>query len=181
MATHSRNRCVVWNSRRESHLGSGHVRPRQQTGHMIASDLIRAAAKTLASRGPSTYGSRKNSTQPTASAAMPWRNLGPPACPAPSKPIYPSPPLQGIRARSSAGEHYVDIVGVTGSIPVAPTSLRLLRKLRLGKPAQGCRADLSAVALAKAEARRAKAGCRAFRNLKPPPHAHPAHRGRPLP
>ena len=24
-------------------------------------------------------------------------------------------------ARSSAGEHYVDIVGVTGSIPVAPT------------------------------------------------------------
>src|SRR5690242_19463064 len=65
MATHSRNRCVVWNSRRESHLGSGHVRPRQQTGHMIASDLIRAAAKTLVSRGPSTYGSRWRSTQPT--------------------------------------------------------------------------------------------------------------------
>ncbi len=39
------------------------------------------------------------------------------------------------RARSSAGEHYLDMVGVTGSIPVAPTSLRLLRKLRLGKPA----------------------------------------------
>ena len=38
------------------------------------------------------------------------------------------------RARSSAGEHYLDMVGVTGSIPVAPTSLRLLRKLRLGKP-----------------------------------------------
>src|SRR5215831_18624196 len=35
-----------------------------------------------------------------------------------------SPPLQGIRARSSAGEHYLDMVGVTGSIPVAPTSLR---------------------------------------------------------
>src|SRR5580692_10830625 len=35
------------------------------------------------------------------------------------------------RARSSAGEHYVDIVGVTGSIPVAPTifinNLRILR------------------------------------------------------
>ena len=30
-------------------------------------------------------------------------------------------PHQAIRARSSAGEHYVDIVGVTGSIPVAPT------------------------------------------------------------
>ena len=27
----------------------------------------------------------------------------------------------GIRARSSAGEHYLDMVGVTGSIPVAPT------------------------------------------------------------
>jgi hypothetical protein len=26
------------------------------------------------------------------------------------------------------------MVGVTGSIPVAPTSLHLLRKLRLGKP-----------------------------------------------
>ena len=26
-----------------------------------------------------------------------------------------------VGARSSAGEHYVDIVGVTGSIPVAPT------------------------------------------------------------
>jgi hypothetical protein len=29
----------------------------------------------------------------------------------------------GARARSSAGEHYVDIVGVRGSIPLAPTSL----------------------------------------------------------
>src|SRR5690606_34510048 len=27
----------------------------------------------------------------------------------------------GYRARSSAGEHYVDIVGVAGSIPAAPT------------------------------------------------------------
>ncbi len=26
-------------------------------------------------------------------------------------------------ARSSAGEHYLDTVGVTGSIPVAPTSI----------------------------------------------------------
>ena len=30
-------------------------------------------------------------------------------------------PFRMARARSSAGEHYVDIVGVTGSIPVAPT------------------------------------------------------------
>ena len=28
-----------------------------------------------------------------------------------------------VRARSSAGEHYVDIVGVAGSIPAAPTIL----------------------------------------------------------
>lgn len=28
------------------------------------------------------------------------------------------------RARSSAVEHYVDIVGVTGSIPVAPTTCK---------------------------------------------------------
>ena len=27
----------------------------------------------------------------------------------------------GLRARSSAEEHYLDMVGVTGSIPVAPT------------------------------------------------------------
>ena len=27
-----------------------------------------------------------------------------------------------MRARSSAGEHYLDMVGVTGSIPVAPTN-----------------------------------------------------------
>src|SRR6266568_2155265 len=36
-----RNRHVVWTSCREPHLGSSHVRPRQQTGHMIASDPIR--------------------------------------------------------------------------------------------------------------------------------------------
>jgi hypothetical protein len=32
-----------------------------------------------------------------------------------------------IRARSSAVEHYLDTVGVTGSIPVAPTIQFLLR------------------------------------------------------
>src|SRR5258707_9754954 len=35
-----RRRVNVWTSRRGTHLGSGHVRPRQQTGHMIASDRI---------------------------------------------------------------------------------------------------------------------------------------------
>ena len=33
------------------------------------------------------------------------------------------------RAVSSAGEHYVDIVGVTGSIPVPPTTIKLLKSL----------------------------------------------------
>src|SRR5579871_5150300 len=36
--------------------------------------------------------------------------------------------------RSSAGEHLVHTEGVTGSIPVASTSLRVQRTLRLGKP-----------------------------------------------
>jgi large subunit ribosomal protein L36 len=31
-------------------------------------------------------------------------------------------------ARSSAVEHYLDMVGVTGSIPVAPTSCRLIQE-----------------------------------------------------
>src|SRR5229473_1811082 len=35
--------------------------------------------------------------------------------------IRTQPVVQGLRARSSAGEHLVDIEGVTGSIPVAPT------------------------------------------------------------
>ena len=30
--------------------------------------------------------------------------------------------LNMLWARSSAGEHYLDMVGVTGSIPVAPTN-----------------------------------------------------------
>ena len=38
-----------------------------------------------------------------------------------------------IRARSSAGEHYVDIVGVTGSIPVAPTITILSRHPKKGR------------------------------------------------
>src|SRR5690349_9208159 len=32
-----------------------------------------------------------------------------------------SDPIERFWARSSAGEHYLDMVGVTGSIPVAPT------------------------------------------------------------
>ena len=34
---------------------------------------------------------------------------------------YDGSPAEGLRARSSAEEHYLDMVGVTGSIPVAPT------------------------------------------------------------
>src|SRR5436853_3203621 len=44
-------------------------------------------------------------------------------CPRAAFPLNPRAVPQMARARSSAGEHYVDIVGVTGSIPVAPTTL----------------------------------------------------------
>jgi hypothetical protein len=49
--TGSRGRLHVWPSRRENHLGSGHVRPRQQTGHMIATDPTHASVKALQARG----------------------------------------------------------------------------------------------------------------------------------
>jgi hypothetical protein len=43
-------------------------------------------------------------------------------------PLYAAPVLPGPRwARSSAVEHYLDMVGVTGSIPVAPTISGRLR------------------------------------------------------
>jgi len=35
-----RNRIAVWNSRAETILASGHVRPHRKAGHMIASDPI---------------------------------------------------------------------------------------------------------------------------------------------
>ena len=38
-------------------LASGHLRLRQQAGHMIASDPIARTYKALATEGPSTYGS----------------------------------------------------------------------------------------------------------------------------
>ena len=40
-------------------------------------------------------------------------------------------PSRKYRARSSAGEHYLDTVGVTGSIPVAPTISRRAEAQRL--------------------------------------------------
>src|SRR6478672_12342160 len=46
--------------------------------------------------------------------------LGAEACKAPAAMLFGADPT-GYRARSSAGEHYLDMVGVTGSIPVAPT------------------------------------------------------------
>jgi hypothetical protein len=59
-------------------------------------------------------------------AVAPRRNLiheranGAEACKAPAAMLFGADPT-GYRARSSAGEHYLDMVGVTGSIPVAPT------------------------------------------------------------
>src|SRR3979411_2387754 len=51
-----KGRWFVWNSRRGNHLGQRSTKPHQQAGHMDASDPIRPS-KTLAARGPSTYGS----------------------------------------------------------------------------------------------------------------------------
>src|SRR4051812_8358176 len=48
-------------------------------------------------------------------------SMGIPSLPDRGVSAKPSPSSDRGRARSSAGEHYVDIVGVTGSIPVAPT------------------------------------------------------------
>ena len=44
------------------------------------------------------------------------------ACAAAASSVYPRLPETTVRTRSSAGEHLVDIEGVTGSIPVASTS-----------------------------------------------------------
>src|SRR4030088_1098964 len=52
-----KGRWFVWNSRRGNHLGQRSTKPHQQAGHMDASDPIRPS-KTLAARGPSTYGSQ---------------------------------------------------------------------------------------------------------------------------
>src|SRR5579872_2937893 len=41
----------------ETILASGHCRPRQKAGHMTANRRAHTLPKTLASRGPSTYGS----------------------------------------------------------------------------------------------------------------------------
>src|SRR6266852_350185 len=52
----ARHRGYVWSSCCGPHLGSGHVRPPQQTGHMAAIASIRNPLPPLASRGPSTDG-----------------------------------------------------------------------------------------------------------------------------
>src|SRR5689334_21550129 len=45
-----------------------------------------------------------------------------------------------MRARSSAGEHYLDMVGVTGSIPVAPTMLRSRSERRMPRRSRQAKA-----------------------------------------
>src|SRR5882757_6271779 len=64
----AKHRDHVWNSCCEPHLDSGHVRPHKQTGHMAAIASIRNRIPPLASRGPSTYGSRLKAG-PTAEGA----------------------------------------------------------------------------------------------------------------
>ena len=72
-------------------------------------------------------------------------------------------PYQGRRTRSSAVEHYVDIVGVTGSIPVASTIFSY-HSAPVGRAQDGTRLDLANPRLARARAaaaaRLAKSGRR---------------------
>src|ERR1700730_14961883 len=63
-------------------------------------------------------------------------------CPRAAFPLNPRAVPQVARARSSAGEHYVDIVGVTGSIPVAPTIPVSLLSVELHLTALGGRRKL---------------------------------------
>ena len=46
--------------------------------------------------------------------------------------LYASSSIPRMLARSSAGEHYLDTVGVAGSIPVEPTILCPLRSVGSG-------------------------------------------------
>ena len=52
------------------------------------------------------------------------------------------------RARSSAGEHHLDTVGVTGSIPVAPTILSI-NKTAMLPPDKNLQASVSPALLAR--------------------------------
>src|SRR3981081_769844 len=73
-----KGRVVDWSSRRGSPLGHRFKPPHQQAGHMDASDPIRPQ-KTLAARGPSTYGSRPSPGRRGElhrRAKHPWRKLG---------------------------------------------------------------------------------------------------------
>ena len=67
-----KGRLPVWNSRRGTHLGSGHVRPRQQTGHMIAIASIRTLRQILQAGGRPHMG------------RGPRRRYPPCACPSPA-------------------------------------------------------------------------------------------------
>src|ERR1700688_1498856 len=59
----------------ENHLGPAVHRPYQQPGHMDESDPIRPR-KTLAARGPSTYGSRLCRAPPRGAAPRPGHRTG---------------------------------------------------------------------------------------------------------
>src|SRR6185312_10045051 len=56
--------------------------------------------------------------------------------------LYSIMPLPSrARAVSSAGEHFLDMEGVSGSIPLPPTSLARLKALRLAGQASALRRD----------------------------------------
>jgi len=77
-----KGRLPVWNSRRGTHLGSGHVRPRQQTGHMIAIASIRTLRQILQAGGRPHMGRGLHGRYPPSpvpvqgSTSHPGRNAG---------------------------------------------------------------------------------------------------------
>ena len=66
-----KGRLPVWNSRCGTHLGSGHVRPRQQTGHMIAIASIRTLRQILQAGGRPHMGRGPSGRYPAPSCPSP--------------------------------------------------------------------------------------------------------------
>ena len=96
--------------------GAGDVQARPQPGVRSRRRRLRDEIQQAAQRRAGPAGDKAAACD----RSMPARQANPGlACHAPRARRYPCRPFSG--ARSSAVEHYLDMVGVTGSIPVAPT------------------------------------------------------------
>ena len=87
----------------------------------LNADSRRAQARQGAVQAGPSARPRQRGAEDAGGLSLRRRRSQPAACLACSPSRYRATPSD--RARSSAGEHYLDMVGVTGSIPVAPTIL----------------------------------------------------------